>query len=130
MAFRMNRGVAGRFRAIRNATRPWLRGGTRPPTSEVTEDARDIRVRGKGRWHRKSANGKNLRTAVVYLLVAAGVLLVVNRLSAAADVEYGVFWLMPFAVVGLIALLTSKLSYPAKLLWSIPLLVVLLALLA
>ena len=121
----MNKGVAGRFRNITNATKPWFtlrrrRGGS-------SGEAPDIRLTRRGRWKRASRTGRTIARAAVFLLFAAGVIALSIRIATSADAEFGLFYLLPFVLVGTVALWTSRLSAHAKLLWSIPLAAVLLA---
>ena len=121
----MNKGAAGRFRNITNATKPWLpfRRGERKDVG----DAPDIHLKRRGRWKRASSTKRKLVTAAVFLLIAAGVVAVSVRIATSTDSHFGMFYLLPFALVGIVALWYSKLSYGAKLLWSIPLVAWLLA---
>jgi len=121
----MNKGAAGRFRNITNATKPWL--PFRRPKSNDERTPPEVRVYPVGRRWRSDERGRPVTTAVVYLLIACGVLAACFRFMNGRGPGLAEFYLFPFVVVGAIALWTSGLRVTAKLLWSIPLAVVILA---
>jgi hypothetical protein len=61
----------------------------------------------------------------VYVLLAAGVVAFCIRHTRDRHAGIAEFYLAPFALVGAVALWTSKLPYPIKVLWSVPLAVIL-----
>ena len=120
----MNKGAAGRFRNITNATKPWLRFRRRHASDDRAPP--DIHLKRKGRWHRESSRRGALTKAAVYLLLAAGAIALCIRFTADRHAGIAIFFLAPFALVGAVALWSSKLPYPQKAMWTIPLAIILL----
>jgi len=116
--------AGGRFRNIRIATRPWLQKRFRKGMDGGGRA--EVSVRGRGRWHRPSSSWRGLLAAAGLFCLAAG-LLIATGLVRNNFGPYVIIYIIVPCVVGAAMVLSSKLPLWAKLLGTIPFVLVLVA---
>ncbi|MHC4955010.1 MAG: hypothetical protein ACYTGZ_14090 [Planctomycetota bacterium] len=110
----LGQGIPSRFRNVRKATTPWFRKPKRNPWD--TGGGSDIRLR--LRWHRPSSSWRGWAKAATFFCIAVGVVFASSRLLGDPELR-PVFYVIPFCVVGMIAVSASELSGVAKWQWNV-----------